>query len=334
MSEQQPRGRVRLFACGGTGINIAASLDGRPPKEDLSYAELDIAYLDTSKANLLNKKLDQARIYQVGDGIEEKDGAGKIRRTHFEDIKDCSGEILQRFPAGDLTIIISSLSGGSGSVIAPMIGSRLLKAGKPVIFIGIASSASKIELENVRDTLASYEGVVSATGAPVTMAYFLNSATTPRTVVDAEVRGLIAALMMLYSRQNAELDRQDLNNWLRFEQRTSFEPQLTALQLAHHTSQDAIEGDVISIATLTTPDQDATLAIVPEYHCQGYVSKASDEQAKMLPRHYYIASNYFARTYKALTKQIEAFKDASGARTKRVSILTGSESIDDSGIVV
>jgi hypothetical protein len=331
--QQQLRGRVRVYACGGTGINIAASLDGKQPKEDLAYAQLDITYIDTSKSNLLEKKLDQNRVYLVGDGLEEKDGAGKMRRTHFEDIKDCTGDILQRHEPGDLSVVISSLSGGSGSVIAPLIVSRLLKAGKPVIAIGIASLASKVEILNTLDTFQSYEGIITKLEMPITLAYYQNGTDTPRATVDAEVRGLIASLMMLYSRNNAELDSQDLKHWLRFDQnKSSYEPQLSALQVVYHANQSAIEGDVISIATLTAPDVDATLTTIPEYHCQGIVTKADGEVKKVLPRHYFITSNYFVRVHKTLQRLIEQFNQQSGSRTRRITMLTSDVDLDDSGM--
>jgi hypothetical protein len=333
----QPRGRIMLIACGGTGMNIASSLDGKAPHDDPAYAKLDIGYVDTSHSNLIGRNIDPSRVYLVGDTDETdtRDGAGKMRKVHLEDIKDCTNQILQKYQPGDLTIVLGSGSGGSGSVIAPLIVRACLKAGKPVIGIMVASTGSVIEITNTRDTLASYEGIVTTLGVPLTIAYYQNSAETPRSKVNEEVRGLIASLMMLYSRQNAELDSSDLNHWLRFDlAKSSFEPQLTGLQVTDHKNRENIEGDVISVATLSTPDKDATLNIVPEYHCEGLVTHAIKEVEASLPRHYFITSNFFSRPLKGLLKQIDQVGQQQAARTKRSSILTHSDVVDDSGMVV
>jgi hypothetical protein len=334
----QPRGRVQLFACGGTGMNIASSLDGKAPQDDLAYAKLDITYVDTSRSNLIGRNLDPKRVYLVGDDIDasdDKDGAGKVRKTHLEDIKDCAADILQKHQPGDLTIVVGSASGGSGSVIAPLLARALLKAGKPVIAVLIASTTSVIEITNNIDTLKSYEGIVTSLNIPLTIAYYQNSSETPRSVVNDEVRGLIASLMMLYSRQNAELDTRDLNHWLRFDQaKSSFEPQVTALQVRDHAAREQVEGDVISVATLTYPDKDSSLDIVPEYHCEGFVTHAVKEVEAVLPRHYFVTSNFFSRPLKALGKQVEQIGQQQQARTKRNPILSNTDVIDDSGMVV
>jgi hypothetical protein len=334
MSEMiQPRGKVTVYAAGGAGINIANSLDGRQPASDPTYAQMDISYIDTSRANLKGKSINPDAIYLIGGDHEEKDGSGKKRDTHFEDIKDCTGDILQKYPAGDLSIVINSLSGGSGSVIGPLLVRALVKAGKPVIAVAIVTTTSKTEIENSLNTLKSYEGIVSALNAPVTLALYHNNADTPRTVVDNEVRGLVASLMMLYSRQNTELDSQDLFNWLRFDRRTSFEPQLSALEVVHQDYQAKVEGEVISVATLTTPDIDAQLTTIPEYHCQGFVMSAEATALRSLPRHYFITSNFFARTNKMLLKYVEQFGQQREARTKRNTMLTNNDVVDDTGMV-
>jgi hypothetical protein len=138
----------------------------------------------------------------------------------------------------------------------------------------------------------------------------------------------------LYSRQNAELDAQDLNNWLNFDKKTSFEPQLAALQVLDHGSRDKVEGDVISIATLSVAGKDSTLGVIPEYHCEGFVTAPVKEVEAVLPRHYYITSNFFTRTHRALLKLIDDIEAQQSARTKRSSILSKDDRVDDSGVCV
>jgi hypothetical protein len=332
----QPRGKVRLFACGGAGLNIGSSLENKAPQADVAYAQLDITYVDTSKSNLLGRAVNQANVYLVGesDAGEEKDGAGKDRATHYEDIKDCAPSIIQKYPAGDLAIVVSSASGGSGAMIAAELVKNLLLANKPVIAVMIGTTTSVTELKNTIKAFKTYEGVSKAQNKPITMAYYQNTAETPRHVVNDEVRRMIASIMMLYSRQNAELDAQDLNNWLNFDKKTSFEPQLAALQVLDHGSRDKVEGDVISIATLSVAGKDSTLGVIPEYHCEGFVTAPVKQVAAVLPRHYYITSNFFTRTHRALLKLIDDIEAQQSARTKRSSILSKDDRVDDSGVCV
>lgn len=89
---------LSLYACGGTGINIAKMI---------REMDIEINYIDTSSSNL--KTVNSNNVFLV-DGM---DGAGKDRSATYEGFKDISEDVLLKHkPSEELNIVIGSLSGG------------------------------------------------------------------------------------------------------------------------------------------------------------------------------------------------------------------------------
>ena len=130
MSTIQPKGRVRLYAAGGCGLNIGGQLAAHRDRNETAFANLDIVYVDTSKSNLRNG-IDAANVYLIPD----LDGSGKVRSENHAEIGQHIRQILHKFSPADLNIVLSSAAGGSGSVIAPLLASELLASDAPTIVI-------------------------------------------------------------------------------------------------------------------------------------------------------------------------------------------------------
>ena len=118
-------------------------------------------------------------------------GSGGLRKEHVDLIADAVNEILSRLRPGDLNIVVSSLSGGSGSVIAPCLASELLARGLKVIVIGIGSNESEIRVRNSLNAIRSYANIAEETEKPVVMSLHFNSPKTPRYAVDYPMGFLI-----------------------------------------------------------------------------------------------------------------------------------------------
>lgn len=89
---------LNIYACGGTGINIARQI------KDL---DVNIFYIDGSDSNLKGVSEDQVFL------IPDQDGAGKDRTVTYNNFKNIVEDVLIRFkPSETLNVVISSLSGG------------------------------------------------------------------------------------------------------------------------------------------------------------------------------------------------------------------------------
>ncbi len=200
MTEVQPKGRLTLYAAGGSAINIARQLNGIGVNKNVT-ADFDIVMIDTSRSNLATVPENIDRYL-----VEGLDGSGKVRSENSGEISKHIKQILQDHKPGDAVLLLSSGAGGSGSVIAPLLMSRLLELKIPAIALMIGSTSSKLEAENTLKTMKSYEAIAQKHQAPVIMSYLQNSDTMLRSEVDRRMIYNITSLGLLFSRRNRELD--------------------------------------------------------------------------------------------------------------------------------
>lgn len=333
------KGIVRVYCCGGGGINIGSTLEKWRNRQENAFAILEPAYVDTSKSNLDRANLDATHCYQIkGKNGEELDGSGKRRPDNHEQIAEQVRDILQHYKPADLNIVLSTAGGGSGSVIAPSITAELLERGALTIVLIIGAATSKIDLENSLKTLKSYEGISARKNAPVVGYYLENNDSMSRAEVDTKIRDVILALAVLFSRQNHELDSRDLHNWLRYERVTSFKPQLTSLMIfqgAVNPQDFNACGNVISVATLAVEEAGARLPIVPDYHCVGYVESAEAARIEnRVPLHYVIVDGLFTEAARHLQSKLDALDQAQQARINKKTILTDADQVLGDGLVL
>lgn len=328
----QTKGRVRLYAAGGCGINIGSQMEKNRNTCEVGFASLDIVYIDTSKSNL-NPSIDPQNCYLI-DGL---DGSGKIRSENHQEISERIRAILHQFKPADLNIVLSSAAGGSGSVIAPLLTSELLESEAPTIVLAVGSADTRLECENTLKTIKSYEAIARMRSAPVTMAYVQNSQTTSRVEADAVLISMTMALCALFSRENKEMDSRDLFNWLRFHRVTSFEPQLAALTMVENKNTFDMNGlgNVISVATLAKEGAVTALASMPEYQCVGYVPDGIDNAILGgTPMHFVTSDGVFPEVANHLTKLLKELDSAQSARRKQTGVLTNSDTPTTTGLVL
>ena len=325
-----PVGNIRVFAAGGCGGNIASLLERHRDQEESGFGKLDICYIDTSKSNF-KKHVNQSNAFL----FENMDGSGKVRSENSAEINDRIKAILQKFKPADLNIVISSASGGSGSVIGPLLTGELLANDAPTVVLTIGSADTRLDTENTLKTIKSYESISKRTGAPVVMMYVQNSQTTTRGEADQIMFNAIMALAVLFSRQTPELDTRDLFNWLRFDRVTTFPIQLASLTILEN--KDVIQdlGNIISVASVAQEGTSTTLLEMPEYQCVGFLpDNIGAPVLEKAPLHFVISDGIIPEVCKHLQKILTTLEQQQLARTKRAAVLSDKDRPDDSGLVL
>lgn len=329
---------MNVYACGGAGINVAKHFEKfRKTHEQSDHADDKVfartmpIYIDTSRSNL-TPDIPAEHTY-VLSGL---DGSGKVRRENAEAITQCTLDILQKFKPADISIVLSSTSGGSGSVLAPSITSELLNRGQTVIVIAIGSDDSRIELENTSKTIKTYEAIAKLRKTPVTMLYHNNSEVDGgRKDVDAEVIQQITKLAALFSGCNRELDTKDLQNWLFFNRVTSFQPKLCFMDFYSGKIDSLKNGQVISVATLCLDGYSSSAGTAVEYQTVGYVTEAQNEKMHLTASlHYVILDGVVAEIHSDISAKLQLLDEAQRARITKSSILTDSDRATDNGLVL
>lgn len=324
-------GNIRIFACGGAGINIVSWFEkyrDKPPNH--GFAAMTPVYIDTSRSNL-TKIHNEDHTYLV----EGLDGSGKVRRENAQAISEHVLDILHKFKPGDLTIVVSSMSGGSGSVIAPSLVSELLNRGCSVIVCSVGSTDSRIEVENTINTLKSYEAVAKLRSAPVNMIYRENSATSKRADVDTQIQGEIVKLAALFSKQNKEMDSSDLTNWLKYTKVTSYPAKLTFLDFYIDKVSDLKHGSIVSVATLAKHEHNTSVGQMVEYQCVGFVDEENAKELELkMPLHYVLLDGIFDQIYKDHAKTLKDLNELKNSRVAKQTILDNTDRTTDNGLVL
>ncbi|WP_144106677.1 hypothetical protein [Paraburkholderia sp. BCC1886] len=331
------RGRVTVYACGGGGINIGHKVARLAADANPAFAELRVVCIDTSKSNL-HAAIDTESTYLIESANgEQKDGSGQERRANHADIAARVPDILLKFKPTDLNIVLSTGSGGSGSVIAPSILSEILARDGSAVAILVGDDSTKKFTENTLNTIKSYEKIATVREQPVVVSYLQNSAEMTRAVVDQRIESLVSALCVLYSRQNRELDSKDLYNWVHFQKITSHRPSLASLTLIEKISPTSLTmlGNLISIATLTNQGSDPTLPVRPEVQFVGYLDgNGADRLEVQAPFHYVISDGVFGDVSSHLNGVLREMEEQGAARLRRQSISTSADQATDSGLVL
>lgn len=331
----QTKRNVRIFGCGGGGTNIAYALEKLRGNKELGFAEADIAYVDASRSNM-RSDIPAKSVYLV-DGI---DGSGKVRSENHAEISLRIKDILLQFQPADLNIIIATLAGGSGSVIAPLLGRELLQRGVPTIFIGIGDTSTRLDTENTLKSIESFEAIAKATDTPTVLQYLQNSEQLSRSAIDTQVRAMVSSLCSLFSGENRELDSQDLSNWLKFSNPkvTTYRAQLATLHLLDGNDDFKDLGNIISVASLLNEGETITLPTRPEYATWGYIPRGAAEAViKGAPYHFVIADGIIhdvIADLRGILAEMAAAQEARNAKNRSRSILSNTSSIDDTGLVL
>jgi hypothetical protein len=323
--------QMNIYAAGGAGINIVSQLMRHADKPSDGFATFKPVFLDTSASNFKRAGLDinDEKVYL----IEDRDGSGKKRDSNASAIAERSKEILHRFKPGDLNVIVHSASGGSGSVIGPILAGELLKKDVQTIVITIGSTDSRIEVENTSKTLKGYEATARKIEKPVNMVYYENSSATPRGSVDQKVQTIIVLLAAIFSGQNHELDSADLSNFLNYQKVTVIDPQLTHLEFYSRTVELAKGHSVISAVSISDAQTDASIGIPVGYRATGYIDdKLKDAITVDLPLHIVTVAGYFPAVLDRLSRVIKDIDEhVTSAVTKKIQL---DEELNEHGLIL
>lgn len=319
-------GAVTIYACGGTGINIVKRLMASLRASDAQFANAKFIFIDTSEANL-DKTIDPSSVYLI-PGVS---GSGKKRDENAKVIVKHIPDIMTKFPPStELSIFVGSLSGGSGSVTAPMCMSYARERGLPAVAIGVGSNDSIIDLSNTFKTLKTYAGIPERLSKSATVIYRENASPDPEDQkrVDHNVCIDISILLTLFSRQHSRLDDKDLYNWINYESPTGLKPALTSLDFVYTEGNLNEVGTILSVATLAGEDVMSSLfGQIPPFHVIG-ISENHGEKAM----HHVISAGKLATKISELEKHHEELDRANRVVVAQEVLKSGD--LNDDGLVL
>lgn len=247
------RNTIRLYGCGGCGINLAKPYLFGHASEELDneklYADIEVTLLDTSYANINtnNSDLVDRHFAIINDGTE---GSGSLRSENLQAIRANIKDILNTHEPADMNIIVYSTSGGSGNVIGAVLARELAQSNKPFVSIAVADSSNQIRIKNTLDALTTLDNFAKATNVPFVTSIVGND---NRGQADSEVHRVISHLALLFSNLNLELDNADTANFLNYTRVTQSPARLVGLEItrvANERDIDTLDQLALSVAML------------------------------------------------------------------------------------
>lgn len=327
-----PKGKITVFCAGGAGVNVAQAIVAATKRYDMAgVGEIKMVMIDTSASNL-PKDVKASDVYLLKD----MDGSGKVRSENHARISKAALDILEKHQPGDLSIVIGSLAGGSGSVVAPTLMKALLDQGKVAIAVGIVSQDSVIEINNSIKTLKSYESIADLTGRPVVLYPQVNSDSTDHEKINTAVASAVLMLATLASRQNQGLDTADLFNWVNYQRVSNAPVKMVTLDLVTGTTVTLPEhAQPLTTATLAHKGASTKTPWISDYQCVGYVPTAAESNVSLeKPLHFVISDGVVAELYKELDTQLQTIERSRKARTYSASVLSASDNTTADGLVL
>jgi len=291
---------VRVYGVGGAGVNVVQSVN--IPSDSAGFPETFFSLIDTSRSNL-HKVGNKGDVFII-PGV---DGSGKNRAFAHQVAKPHIDDILLKHPPKAFNLVVFGASGGSGSVLAPLLVEELLKRNQTVICFCIISTASAKEANNAYSTLSNLQTLTAKLNKAITVAFYTNCESTHMLMVDETINGDLRAISMLLSGTNNHLDTKDIDNWLNYERVTAVPVQLTDLVFSvSNTPVTTIEGlTAISVASLLTSKADPEISLGQLYSTVGYCDEAAQDSSKhAVPAMHFIITNQFLNDRVASLKKI------------------------------
>lgn len=139
--------------------------------------------------------------------IKDLNGSGKLRKGNIEAISNFIADFTSKTVFELVNIVITSCSGGSGSVIAPLLVDEILRQDKIAIVIGIIDTDSEIDTTNAFNCLRTYDNISKNRKAYIPTVLFDN--TNSRQTVDRGIDTILKNLAFVLTTPFIGLDLQD-----------------------------------------------------------------------------------------------------------------------------
>lgn len=247
---------VNVIGCGGCGKRRAAEMRSKQ-LYNINFMAVDTADGDISK-------LDIDTYIVKGSGS----GSGQHKATNIDAIvKSVNSELFDNtrsksITPADINIVIFSLSGGSGSLIGPMIIKELKRRGKVAIAVCVSDTVSELSTKNSYKTLLSLEHMVSSEQMYLPIMVFSNHVGRPK--ADIIINDRLHTLFKIITTKADDLDKNDKINFFKPDVLIDAPPKLASMRVFQHTDDYKEESGEITYCDDDTHIYDAVMHITPD----------------------------------------------------------------------
>jgi len=174
-----------IHACGGAATNVLKKVRKAllPYGEKNAFTKVKIRYIDTTTSSVKDIPLSSVEevftIEEHKSSKPELDGSGGLRGYNAESISIGVKKYIDNYKihqpvTGEYHLVLTALSGGSGSVIAKDIIAGLVESGSTFTIFGIGEEAEHQRAVNTYGTLVTLQNIALRNNTGISLAYFNN----------------------------------------------------------------------------------------------------------------------------------------------------------------
>ncbi len=354
MSQENKQSVLVVHGLGGCGINMVDSVFSKIADLGDGFARMKFHYCDTSRANI-DKITPRGEFWMVKTksfGKEEINGSGAERATNAADIQANVNEYLDlnkyaKRETNEFHCVVASASGGSGSVISPILVRGLLSRNIPVFAVIVGDSSNALSAKNTKNTLASLNAIAKSLRKPITLVYVNNHTLAGNGIglkeaekkADQVVFNIMTSISMFLSGTNEDLDYQDMAGIIdQSHYRTiQIDPGLFGLTV-YSKKINIPEGAIPTVGrTVTLPETDFDTTLTLLHHKKGYItSKNAIDIIKPenFPIHMLAYANFFKLEERNLDKIVQDYENIMASiRSEDISGCSTSSMDDETGLI-
>jgi len=214
--------QINILAMGGAGANLLVGISNTLKETMIleGHPKVNLFHLDTSSANKdVSSTVDASFHHIKSGGVENKElqGSGGVRAANVKEtvanIKDFINANLDTINEDSVNILVSSASGGSGSIISPLLKKQLMELNIPAIVILVGDSRSLAYAINTSDTVKTFHGIATSKDAAISMLY-ADNAEEPQADIDSYIADFCAMFVLFYNDKNLDMDPADMESFI------------------------------------------------------------------------------------------------------------------------
>ena len=343
------RGKIIVHLCGGAGINLGKSVFEEIEDLGPGFASFDLRYLDTSRANISNVKYPDKftlveTVKATKDGL---DGSGGERSKNADDIieyikKYLDDNKLLSQKVAEYHLVVFSASGGSGSVIGPMLTKALLERNIPTSVIMVGDSTNGLNAINTSKTIATMNSIAKMTKKAINIMYTNNQAHNDgcglRKAEEKANRAIYnssVTLALFLSNHNQNIDAQDMVMFLDQTQYKTINIKPGIYGMIGFSKRCEVPNGSIPISgrSLTKDDIDPDTGLTLLNHKAGIVLEENADELfnDQYPVHLISFANFFTTEDKLLKKVVDDYKNI--MNQIQIEDIEDEEDPDENGLV-
>ena len=279
-------GKLHLIALGGAGTNIVASVSKNLEQLGDGFADVAVRFIDTTYKTIQAYPEYKDKFYKVDATSalnNEMDGTGGERKNSTT-ASDMNISVRNFVDKGlkngknDYYVLVASGSGGSGSVLEPLLLKAMLEKDLTVSVVTVGDSSNLLSLNNSINALASLQGVAKASKKAVSVMYYnntFNGVTSPATEskVNTKIFKMLSVMSLFVSGKIQNIDHQDMGNFFRPDRYTSFKIPAGIYSLGVSLTELSDPNVILVRTIIDQQTEDINMSIVPFSNKTGTITR-------------------------------------------------------------